>query len=229
MSNMTGMSMTVVAACTMALLIVPCEGGSAGAYRGDAAGIPGTAVFAVMSRPDQAWRSYAIHLGGGVVITPAHVAGDGGTLQFVVDHVAIRASAAFAGDPGRLDLTVLLAEDLPATAASIAICSTDGRPEQDVIVVSDKVASSALVSARLAARLARGGLARHRFVTTVSGIGPSGSAVVDPRQRCLLGMITHRITENGKEIARAYLPASVIRERYERALGTLGAGATRAP
>ena len=66
---------------------------------------------------------------------------------------------------------------------------------------------------------------RHKFSTLVSDVastGNSGSGVFDPQRKCLLGIISRKIStespEGLKDVAKYFVPANEIRDFLTAAL-----------
>lgn len=175
--------------------------------------------------PMQSWGpGYGIYLGKGLFITAAHVAGH---TWFTRPKVSIRGqeyptSVVKAGSFEQVDLTLLSVEEgqlpLRLRMRLNPVCHDDPRPGQDVItVVPEGTARSRILAPdRLPINM-------RRFSTVIADVartGNSGSGVFDAQRRCLLGIISRRITQTqrrastGKDetrdIAKYFVPASTI-------------------
>lgn len=179
----------------------------------------------VHQTPMQTWGpGYGIYLGKGIFITAAHVAGRAWMT---------RPKVAIAGQeyPTRVvkegsfdgtDLTLLSIEEnlLPMRLRlrRNALCEEPPWPgEQVVTVVPEGVARSHILSPKLLP------VAVRRFSTVIADVaqtGNSGSGVFDAQHRCLLGIMSRKISQSitrvdtGKremrDIAKYFVPASEI-------------------
>src|SRR5258705_3161749 len=175
--------------------------------------------------PMQSWGpGYGIYLGRGLFITAAHVAGH---TWFTRPKVAIAGTeypttVIKAGDFETIDLTLLSVDEtrLPGRLAlrRNPLCAQPPRPAQPVItVVPEGTARSRIMSPQ------RLPLSARKFDTVISDVaetGNSGSGVFDAEKKCLLGIMSRKISEyrtdksTGKrelyDIAKYFVPASVI-------------------
>jgi hypothetical protein len=175
--------------------------------------------------PMQSWGpGYGIYLGGGLFITAAHVAGH---TWFTRPKVAIAGteyptSVVKAGAFDTIDLTLLSVEQarLPSRLAlrRNPLCAQPPWPGQPVItVVPEGTARSHILSPQ------RLPLSVRKFDTVISDValtGNSGSGVFDAEKKCLLGIMSRKISEyrtrrGTKEselhdIAKYFVPASTI-------------------
>jgi hypothetical protein len=176
--------------------------------------------------PMQSWGpGSGIYLGKGVFITAAHVAGR--TWR-------TRPKIAIAGQeyPTRVvkegsfegtDLTLLSVEEelLPARVRlrRNSICTDPPKPGQEVVTI---VPGSAVRSHILAPDQLPIG-SRSRFNTVIADVartGNSGSGVFDVKRKCLLGIMSRKISQNyyrpgsrkmeTRDIAKYFVPASEI-------------------
>jgi len=175
--------------------------------------------------PMQLWGpGYGIYLGKGLFITAAHVAGH---TWFTRPKVAIAGTeyptkVIKAGDFETIDLTLLSVDEtrLPGRLAlrRNPLCTQPPRPGQPVItVVPEGTARSRIMSPL------RLPLNARKFDTVISDVaqtGNSGSGVFDAEKKCLLGIMSRKISEyrrhknTGKrelyDIAKYFVAASVI-------------------
>jgi Trypsin-like peptidase domain len=174
--------------------------------------------------PMQSWGpGYGIYLGKGLFITAAHVAGH---TWFTRPKVAIAGTeyptkVVKAGDFETIDLTLLSVDEtrLPARLAlrRNPLCAQAPWPGEAVItVVPEGTARSRIMSPQ------RLPLNTRKFNTVISDVaqtGNSGSGVFDAEKKCLLGIMSRKISEyrtlsTGKrelyDIAKYFVPASVI-------------------
>ena len=175
--------------------------------------------------PMQSWGpGYGIYLGKGLFITAAHVAGH---TWFTRPKVAIAGTeyptmVVKAGDFETIDLTLLSVDEtqLPSRLAlrRNPLCTQPPWPGEPVItVVPEGTVRSRILSPQ------RLPLNARRFNTVISDValtGNSGSGVFDAEKKCLLGIMSRKISEyrmrksTGKrelyDIAKYFVPASVI-------------------
>jgi hypothetical protein len=173
--------------------------------------------------PMQTWGpGYGIYLGRGLFITAAHVAGH---TWFTRPKVTIAGTeyatkVVKAGDFETIDLTLLSVDEtrLPSRLAlrRNPLCAQPPWPGEPVItVVPEGTARSRIMSPQ------RLPLNARKFDTVISDVaqtGNSGSGVFDAERKCLLGIMSRKISEyrmkNGKrelyDIAKYFVPASVI-------------------
>jgi hypothetical protein len=175
--------------------------------------------------PMQSWGpGYGIYLGKGLFITAAHVAGH---TWFTRPKVSIAGTeyptkVVRAGDFETIDLTLLSVDEtrLPSRLAlrRNPLCSQPPWPGEPVItVVPEGTARSRILSPQ------RLPVSARKFNTVISDValtGNSGSGVFDAEKKCLLGIMSRKISEyrtsksTGKrelyDIAKYFVPASVI-------------------
>jgi len=173
----------------------------------------------------QSWGpGYGIYLGKGLFITAAHVAGH---TWFTRPKVAIAGTeyptkVVKAGDFETIDLTLLSVDEtrLPSRLAlrRNPLCAQPPWPGEPVItVVPEGTARSWIMSPQPLPLSAR------KFDTVISDVaqtGNSGSGVFDAEKKCLLGIMSRKISDyrtdrsTGKrelyDIAKYFVPASVI-------------------
>ena len=176
--------------------------------------------------PMQSWGpGSGIYLGKGVFITAAHVAG---RTWLTRPKIAIAGSeyptrVVKEGSFEGTDLTLLSVEEelLPARLRlrRNSICTDPPKPGQEVVTI---VPGSAVRSHILAPdRLPAG--TRSRFSTVIADVartGNSGSGVFDVKRKCLLGIMSRKISQSqtradtGKsetrDIAKYFVPAAEI-------------------
>lgn len=175
--------------------------------------------------PMQSWGPGAgIYLGKNVFITAAHVAGRTWWTRpkVVIDGVAFPTHTIREGSYDGIDLTLLSVEEklLPMRLRlrRLTLCTMPPVPGQDVVTV----VPGAIVHSRILARDALPAALR-RFDTVISDVettGNSGSGVFDPQRRCLMGIMTRKISVpnrdsgNGlrttRDIAKYFVPAAAI-------------------
>jgi hypothetical protein len=183
----------------------------------------------IFRAPKQSWPGYGIHLGGGRVITAAHVlAGHmNGNPTALIAGQTLEARMDKQGDFDGTDITLLSVDPdkLPAHVGlrKMPLCEAAPRPGQDVVVaVPEAVVHSHILSAGL---LPSG--VRERFNTVISDVastGNSGSGVFDADSQCLLGIMSRKIqaqtmvlkngvpTKRLEDVAKYFVPAAQIRD-----------------
>jgi hypothetical protein len=172
----------------------------------------------------RSWKGVGIYLGRGVVITAAHVVGHGRTSQpkVVVAGQEYPTRVLKEGSFEGTDLTLLSVEEtlLPMRLRlrRNALCKQPPWPGEQVVTV----APEGVVRSRIIApeRLPVGVHKFRTVIADVAGTGNSGSGVFDAQHRCLLGIMSRKISQsrtrpgNGKlesrDIAKYFVPAAEI-------------------
>jgi hypothetical protein len=175
----------------------------------------------------QSWGpGYGIYLGKGLFITAAHVAGHTWLTRpkVIIAGTEYPTTVVKAGDFETIDLTLLSVEEgrLPSRLAlrRNPICAQPPWPGETVItVVPEGTTRSRILSPQKLP------LSVRKFDTVISDValtGNSGSGVFDAEKKCLLGIMSRKISEyrtrgrTGKrelyDIAKYFVPASVITE-----------------
>lgn len=175
--------------------------------------------------PMQTWGpGYGIYLGQGYFLTAAHVAGRTWLTRPKVS-IADHEYPTRVVKEGRLeatDLTLLAVEEslLPMRLRlrRLHLCDAQPRPGQEVVTVVPE----AIVRSRIIAP-ERIPLAARRFSTAIVDVaktGNSGSGVFDVKQRCLLGIMSRKISqkrpdpitrkEETYDVAKYFVPAAEI-------------------
>jgi hypothetical protein len=175
--------------------------------------------------PMQSWGpGYGIYLGNGLFITAAHVAGH---TWFTRPKVSIagkeyQTKVVKAGDFETVDLTLLSVDEkqLPLRLAlrRNPLCSQPPWPGEAVVtVVPEGTARSRILAPQ---RLPASTRRFNTVIADVASTGNSGSGVFDAERKCLLGIMSRKISEyrtdkdTGKrelhDIAKYFVPASVI-------------------
>jgi hypothetical protein len=175
--------------------------------------------------PMQNWGpGYGIYLGSGLFITAAHVAGRAWMTRpkVVIAGQEYPTSVVKEGSFEGTDLTLLSIEEplLPMRLRlrQITLCKDPPWPGQDVVTVVPEgvVHSHILAPARIPASV-------RKFNTAIADVaqtGNSGSGVFDAKRKCLLGIMSRKISQTrlqpgtGKretnDIAKYFVPASEI-------------------
>jgi hypothetical protein len=180
--------------------------------------------------PKQSWTGYGIYLGNGLVITAAHVVGRIALLfnpRVEIAGKELPASVIKQGSFEDVDLALLAIDQsqLPVSLRlrRIAVCQHPSVPGEEVIVaIPERIARSHVVPPN---RLPRNIAPRYRTaIGDVATTGNSGSGVFDANTKCLLGIISGKITQtlrrddNGHtsekthDIAKFFVPTSVMAE-----------------
>jgi hypothetical protein len=170
------------------------------------------------------WQGNGIYLGKGLFLTAAHVVGRGWWTRpkIVIEGQTYPTRVVKEGSSGGIDLALLAVEEslLPMRLRlrRNPLCTVSPRPGQEVItVVPEAVVHSHIMSPeRLPPDL-------RKFTSVIGDVattGNSGSGVFDPRQKCLLGIVSQKISQSltradtGKveihDIAKYFIPASTI-------------------
>ena len=175
--------------------------------------------------PMQTWGpGYGIYLGKGLFITAAHVVGRAWMTRpkVVIAGQEYPTAVVKEGSFEGTDLTLLSIEEtlLPMRLRlrQNTLCKEPPRPGQDVVTVVPEavVHSHILAPARIP-------IAVRRFSTAIADVaqtGNSGSGVFDAQRRCLLGIMSRKISQTRvqpgtgrretNDIAKYFVPASEI-------------------
>lgn len=162
---------------------------------------------------------YGVYLGNGLIITAAHVVGSSHPPVRIAG-LNLTANVLKSSSFEQLDLALLSVdqESLPVSfrLRRMPVCQFPPFPGQDVIVaIPEKTVHSQVVSPLSLPRNIR-----QRFPTAIKDVattGNSGSGVFDANRKCLLGIMSRKITVtptgNGapKDIAKYFVPAPTIR------------------
>jgi Trypsin-like peptidase domain len=176
--------------------------------------------------PPQSWGpGRGVYLGKGLVLTAAHVVGSAAHTKPRV-HIAgmeLPATAIREGNFERVDLTLLSVDEqmLPVylRMRRMPLCDNKPWPGEPVIVAIPEgtARSHIMLPSLLPAKY------QKRFSTVISDVattGNSGSGVFDAGQKCLLGIMSRKITvrpntadaeSKEKDFAKYFVPTSIIR------------------
>ena len=164
---------------------------------------------------------HGVYLGKGIVITAAHVAGF--PPQVEIAGAKVPTKAVKRGDLNDVDLTLLsIDEQLPAKLGldHIQLCQKPPGTGEPVFVVLPEGATQTYVMSR--ALLPSNIPAKFQTAIRDFGPGNSGTGVFDAKEKCLLGIISRKISTiqvkqvNGQpvrepvDIAKYFVPASEI-------------------
>lgn len=184
-------------------------------------------VYAVNIRTffgDKSWTGYGIYLGRGLFITAAHVVGHAwrSNPKVVISDREYPTRVIKEGDFDQIDLTLLSVDEnsLPMRLGlrRNPLCGHLPRPGESVItVVPEGVVRSHIIAPE------RLPIEARKFSTVIADVartGNSGSGVFDAQRRCLLGIMSRKISQSrmrpdtGKteihDIAKYFVPASEI-------------------
>jgi hypothetical protein len=185
-------------------------------------------IYAVNIRqtPMQSWGpGYGIYLGNGLFVTAAHVAG---RAWLTKPKVAIAGrefptSVVREGSFDGTDLTLLaVAPELLPPRLGLRLnplCKDEPRPGQDAVTVVPEATARTHVLSPLA--LPAGARRYATVIGDVARTGNSGSGVFDPQRRCLLGIVSRKISQSlprpgrppeSHDIAKYFVPASAIKD-----------------
>jgi S1-C subfamily serine protease len=176
----------------------------------------------IIQDPPQDWTGYGIYLGRGLVITAAHVVGSAARTKPSVRIAGMDLPAKAIKEGPRVDLTLLSIDEqkLPIylQMRRMPLCENKPWPGEPVIVAIPEgtARSHIMLPALLPADV------RERFSTVIRDVattGNSGSGVFDAGQKCLLGIMSRKISvrptnaeeSEQKDIAKYFVPASTIR------------------
>ncbi|MBI5263409.1 MAG: trypsin-like peptidase domain-containing protein [Bradyrhizobium sp.] len=176
--------------------------------------------------PLQPWPGYGIYLGKGLFITAAHVVGRAWLTRpkVVIARAEYPTQTVKEGSFDGTDLTLLSVDEnlLPMRLRlrRMSLCRKPPWPgEQVVTVVPGGIVRSSVIAPE---RIPIGARRFNTAIEDVARTGNSGSGVFDSEHRCLLGIMSRKIsgsrpwTRYGKtevhDIAKYFVPASEIAE-----------------
>jgi trypsin-like peptidase len=172
--------------------------------------------------PVQPWSGNGIYLWNGLFVTAAHVVGAGWMTRpkVVIDGQEYPTLIVKEGDFEHIDLTLLSVDEklLPSRLRlrRNPLCRENAWPGESVItVVPGQTARSRVLDPKYLPKDVR------KFNTVIGDVartGNSGAGVFDSTRRCLLGIMSRKITLsrtiNGRaqatDIAKYFVPASAI-------------------
>jgi len=175
--------------------------------------------------PMQTWGpGYGIYLGKGNFLTAAHVAGRAWLKRPKVTIAGLEYPTRVIkeGQLETIDLTLLAVDEsllpLRLRLRRMRLCDTRPRPGQEVVtVVPEAVVRSRIISPE---RIPAGARRFNTAIVDVAKTGNSGSGVFDLKQRCLLGIMSRKISqkrtnlvtrkEETYDIAKYFVPATEI-------------------
>jgi len=179
----------------------------------------------IIRHPEEPWTGVGVYLGKGLVITAAHVVGWAWRTKPSV-RIAGLDLPARAIKEGSLhwgvDLTLLLIDEqkLPVSLRMrrMPLCDKSPWPGEPVIVATP----IGTARSRIMSPLLLPPNVQSKFPTVISDVattGNSGSGVFDAGRKCLLGIMSRKISvrpstaagTEEKDIAKYFVPASAIR------------------
>ena len=177
-----------------------------------------------LSSAQRTWSGYGIYLGKGLFLTAAHVVGRAWMTRpkVVIAGQEYPTHVVKEGSFEGTDLTLLSIEEslLPMRLRlrRNALCKEASRPGQQVVtVVPEGAVRSHIIAPE---RLPIGARKFSTVIADVARTGNSGSGVFDAQHKCLLGIMSRKISQSrtradtGKsetrDIAKYFVPASEI-------------------
>jgi S1-C subfamily serine protease len=170
------------------------------------------------------WRGSAIYLGKGLFLTAAHVVGRSWLTrpEVVIGGQKYPTRVVKEGSSRGTDLTLLAVDEqlLPMRLRlrKNPLCTAPPRPGQEVVTVApETVVHSHILSPALLPENLRN---LTSVIGDVASTGNSGSGIFDARKKCLLGIMSQKISQartradTGEvevhDIAKYFIPASTI-------------------
>jgi len=165
---------------------------------------------------------HGVYLGKGYVITAAHVSV--GEPHVVIAERQLPAKVIKRGDIINVDLTLLsIDQHLPDLMGlkHMSLCQDPAKPGEAVLVG----APEGMLNSEVLSPLEIGGTIPPKYQKSLISYiarGNSGSGVFDPEKKCLLGIITQKLTttvtkqmngqqtSDSRDVAKYYVPASEI-------------------
>jgi len=167
----------------------------------------------VLQSPTSNTGLYGVYLGKGLIITAAHVVSSNEPGVRIAG-LNLPATIVKAGTFEQVDLTLLAVDEekLPISLRlrRMPLCQNSPRVGEPVIVaIPEGTARSRIMSPMLLpAHL------RFKYPTVISDVaatGNSGSGVFEADRKCLLGIMSRKITNGQKDIAKYFVTASIIK------------------
>ena len=215
---------------TRGVVTAGCMMAGCGLATAQTAGVfdPQSVAVNVRRTPVQTWPGYGIYLYDGLVITAAHVSGQGifTRPKVVFEGQELTTTVLKAGSFPDNDLAVLKLDDPvpPKLAAQhTTVCEFAPHPGEPVLVSTpEAVTHSEIVKPQVLPPDMR-----EKYAASIKDVyttGNSGSGVFDAAQRCLLGIMSSKIEEslklivNGEHVVRKiglakhFVPSKDIQE-----------------
>jgi S1-C subfamily serine protease len=183
-----------------------------------------TYAVKVLQHPRQSWTGSGIYLGDGLVITAAHVVNPASVTKPTVlfDNLELPTTVVKEGDYEDIDLALLSVDEnrLPFNLRVRRMSLCENQPsvgERVIVAVAESTANSHVISPDFLSEDLR-----NKFSTLIGDVastGNSGSGVFDANRRCLLGIMSRKISGRltsdpqgePKDLAKYFVPASTIR------------------
>jgi len=154
----------------------------------------------------------AVYLGSGLLLTAAHLVNPGADISVAIARTKLPAKVLKQGVYEEIDLSLLHIDQsrLPPMLPTVQLCSAPPWPGDPVIVIDAGQATRSTIAAPSVLPPSY----QQRFPTLIKDVattGNSGSGVFDATKRCLLGVMSRKFTVNGKDIAKYFVSADLIR------------------
>ena len=199
----TKQSITRTALLSLVLTLVPGAGGVLAQGNGSKPLV--AAALLVPGGP-------AVYLGSGLLLTAAHLVNPGVDISVAIARTKLPAKVLKQGVYEDVDLSLLHVDQskLPPTLPTVQLCSAPPWPGDPVIVIDAGQATRSTIAppSVLPPRY------QQRFPTLIKDVattGNSGSGVFDATKKCLLGVMSRKFTVNGRDIAKYFVSADLIR------------------
>ena len=164
-----------------------------------------------------------VYLGSGLIVTAAHLVEPNSQMSATIAGMTLPATILKHGSEVDLSLLKVDKDKLPANPAlpDMPLCRAPPWPGDPVIVAD----ATAISNSRIASPQGLNVLMRHRFPTLISDVattGNSGSGVFDPVRKCLLGIMSAKLTATSeagpKDVAKYFVPADEVRKFVSSAI-----------
>jgi hypothetical protein len=179
----------------------------------------------VLQEPRQEWTGLGVYMGNGLVLTAAHVVGRMFWIKTEVEigQKILPAEVIKAGSFGTVDLALLSIDDQQVPVSlrlrRLPICKNNSTPGKEVITATpDKLARSHIIAPNLLPKNV--GPQYRNAMADVATTAASGAGVFDADSKCLLGIVSGKLTapksvvgpqsERVRDIAKFFVPASTI-------------------
>lgn len=154
----------------------------------------------------------AVYLGEGLLLTAAHVVNTRVETTAAIAGARLPVTIVKQGVFDEIDLSLLRVDPakLPPTLPTVPVCVAPPWPGDPVVVIT----SGAVTRSVIVPPSVLPAYYQHRFPTLIRDVattGNSGSGVFDPAKKCLLGIMSRKFTVNGKDIAKYFVSADLIR------------------
>jgi len=166
-----------------------------------------------------------VYLGSGLIVTAAHLVDPNSPMSATVARVTLPATILKHGSEIDLSLLKIDKDKLPANPPlpDTPLCRAPPWPGDPVLVAD----ATAITNSRIASPQGLNFLMRRRFSTLISDVattGNSGSGVFDPVRKCLLGIISAKLTVTSdagpKDVAKYFVPAEEVRSFVSSAVNS---------